>query len=89
MLEDVLVLFVADLMEVIHVELSNKGAEVAVPKVDGQDLLLEALDVEDGKVGAVLVPGSDGAVGIILSHGGSTSRISKVLEMKMEGPAIF
>lgn len=56
MLEDVLVLFVANLMEVIHVELPDEGTEVSVAEVDGKNVLFEAFDVEDGKVGSVFVP---------------------------------
>lgn len=43
--KDVLVLLVADLVEIVHVELPDKGREVAVPEVGGQDLLLEALNI--------------------------------------------
>ena len=57
MLKDVLVLFIPDLVEIIHVELPDEGREVAMPKVDGKDLLLEAVNVEDGEVGSLLVPG--------------------------------
>lgn len=45
MFKDVLVLLVADLVEVVHVELPHKGREVAVPEVGGQYLLLEALNI--------------------------------------------
>ena len=75
-LKDVLVLLVADLVEVVHVELADEGGEVAVPEVGGQDLLLEALNIKDGEVGALLVPGDNAGVLIGLNGKGVTSRIS-------------
>ena len=59
MLENVLVLLVSDFVKVIHVELADEGGEVAVPEVDGEDFLLEAVDIEDGEVGSLLVPDDD------------------------------
>ena len=59
MLEYALVLFISDLVEIIHVELADKGGEVAVPEVDGKYLFLEAIDIKDCKVGSFLVPGDD------------------------------
>lgn len=76
MLEDVLVLLVADFMEVIHVELPNKGREVAVPEVSRQYLLLEPLNIKDGEVGTLLIPGYNARVLISLNKKGVTSRIS-------------
>ena len=35
MFEDVFVLFVSDFVEIVHVELTDKGGKVAVPEVDG------------------------------------------------------
>ena len=75
MFEDVLVLLVSDLVEVIHVKLSHEGAEVSVSEVDGEDLLLEAVDVDDGEVGSFLVPAGDVGVAVVLNAGRSTSRI--------------
>jgi hypothetical protein len=40
-------------------------------------------------VGAVFAPGDDVGVDVVLNGGGGTSRISKVLAMKMEGPDSF
>lgn len=76
MLKDILILFIANLMEVIHVELSDKGAEVAVAEVDREDFLLEAVNVKDGEVGSVFVPGGYGGVGLILNGRFSTWSIS-------------
>ena len=59
MLKNVLILFIPNFVEVIHVELSDEGGEVAVPEVDGKDLRLEAVHIEDGEVGSFLVPGDD------------------------------
>lgn len=87
--EDVLVKLVADLVEVIHVELPDEGGEVLVPEVGGQDFLLEAFNVEDGEIGAFFVPADDVGVGLVLSGAADTSRIWKALEMKMEGPECF
>jgi hypothetical protein len=58
-LEDALVLFISNFVEVIHVELSDERTEVAVSEVDGQNFLLELLDVLDGEVGSFLVPASN------------------------------
>jgi hypothetical protein len=66
--EDVLVELVADLVEVIHVELPDKGGEVAVPEIGRQDLLLEPLNVQNGKVSSFLVPAHDARVLIALSY---------------------
>ena len=75
MLKDVLVLFIPDLVEIIHVELPDEGREVAMPKVDGKDLLLEAVNVEDGEVGSLLVPGDNLQEAIVLNPKKCTSRI--------------
>lgn len=88
-LEDILVELVADFVEIVHVELPDEGGEVFVAKVDGQDLLFEALHVQDGEVGAVFTPADYVGVDVVLSGDGRTSRISKVLAMKMEGPESF
>ena len=89
MFENVLVEFVADFVEVVHVELPHKRTEVFMSEVDRQDLLLKSFHVHNGEVSAVLVPGGDISVHIILHQQLPTSRISKVFEMKMEGPAAF
>jgi hypothetical protein len=59
MLENVLVLLVSNFVEIIHVELPDEGGEVSVSEVDRKNLLLEAIDIEDGEVGSLLVPDDD------------------------------
>jgi hypothetical protein len=54
--KNVLVLLVADFVEIIHVELADEGGEISVAEVNGEDFLLEAVHIEDGEVGAFLVP---------------------------------
>jgi len=54
--EDVFILFVADFVEIVHVELPYKGRKVSVPEVSRQDFLLEAFNIENGEVRAFLVP---------------------------------
>ena len=76
MLEDVLVLFVANFVEVVHVELADKGTEVAMSEKDRQNLLLELLHVVNSEVSSFFVPTSCHRVGVILDQGISTSRIS-------------
>lgn len=58
-------------------------------KVDRKDLLLETINIKDSEVGSLLIPDDDIRVEIVLNGIEVTSRISKVLEMKMEGPVIF
>ena len=50
-----------------------------------QDLLLELVDVVDDEGEPVGVPADDLLVQVILNRNWSTSRISKVLEIKIEG----
>jgi hypothetical protein len=75
-LEDVAIELVADLVEVIHVELADEGGEVAVAEVGRQDLLLEPLHIQDGEVCPLFVPADDPRMLIALRHTWSTSRIS-------------
>lgn len=89
MLENVFVLLVSNLVEIIHVELANKRREISMSKVDRKDLLLETINIKDSEVGSLLIPDDDIRVEIVLNGIEVTSRISKVLEMKMEGPVIF
>jgi len=74
-LKDVSVLFVANLVEVIHVELSHEGGEVTVPKIGRQDLLLESIHVHYGEVSPLFVPCNYPRVLIVLSDLCGTSRI--------------
>ena len=56
MLKNVLILFISDFMEIIHVQLSDKGREVTVSEVDRKDLLLKAINIKNCEVGPLLVP---------------------------------
>ena len=64
--EDLLVLAVARLLEVVHVQLAGEGAEVTVPEVLGEDLVAEATDVLHDESAAVLCPG-DHFVGLLIA----------------------
>lgn len=75
MLEDVLLL-ASYLVEVVHVQLPHERGEVLVPEVDGQDLLLELLDVLDVEIVPQLAPHDDVGVLIFLHDTKCTSRIS-------------
>lgn len=68
--------FVAYFVEVIHVELSDEGGEISVSKVDGEDLLLEFFDVQNGEADALVIPAHNVRVLTALSQSKSTSRIS-------------
>ena len=59
MLKNVLILLIPDFVEIIHVELSNKGREISVSKVDGKDLFLEAINIKDSEVSSFLIPCDD------------------------------
>ena len=89
MLENVLVLLISNLVEIIHVELSDEGGEITMPEVDGQDFFLKAINIKDGKVCSFFIPDDDHLVAVVLNRIEITYRISKVLEMKIEGPFIF
>jgi len=60
-----------------------------MPKVYRQYLLFETINVHDGKVRTLLIPNHDIRVGVVLNKTEATSKISKVLAIKMEGPFIF
>lgn len=66
MFEDASIEFVADLVEVIHVELPHEGGEVAVAEVGWQDLLLEPFNIQDSEVNALLIPAHDARVLVTL-----------------------
>ena len=89
MFEDVAVELVADFVEVIHVELPHEGAKVFVSEIDRKDLLLKPFHVDNGEVCSILAPACDVRVCFALDKSRPTSRMSKVLEMKMEGPLAF
>jgi hypothetical protein len=56
--EDLLVISVARFLEVVHVKLPGKGAEVTVAEVLREDFIAEATDVFDDKSAAVQRPGN-------------------------------
>jgi hypothetical protein len=66
MLEDVFIQFVADFVEVVHVELTHKGGEVAMPEVSRQNLLLESLHVQNSEVCSLFVPSHNARVFVAL-----------------------
>lgn len=86
-LKNALVILVSYFVKIIHVELAHKRREVAMTEVYWQNFLLEPVDVQNCEIGTLFVPSCDIMVVRILSGWVSTSRISKVLEMNMEGPA--
>lgn len=59
MFKDVFIELIADLVEIIHVELTNKRREVTMPKICWQNLLLEPFNIKDGKISSFLVPTHD------------------------------
>lgn len=63
-------------MEVIHVELTDKGCVVAVSEVDREDVLRELLDLLHDESFAVFGPADDICILRILNSKISTSRIS-------------
>jgi hypothetical protein len=56
MLENVFILLISDLVEIIHVQLSDKRREIAMSEVNRQDFLLKFLNVDYNKVSALLIP---------------------------------
>jgi hypothetical protein len=75
MLENVSVLLVTNFVEVIHIELAHKRRKIAVAKVGRQDLLFEALNVQNSEMGAVFTPGNNPRVLSALNHKELTSKI--------------
>lgn len=59
MLENVAVEFVANFVEIIHVELAHERGKVAVAEVGRQYLLFENLHLQNGKAGALGIPSDD------------------------------
>lgn len=74
-LENIFVLLVAYFVKVIHVELSHEGGEVTMAKVDGENLLLKLVDVDDDEVGAFLVPGHHILIIVVLNRNRRTYKI--------------
>ncbi len=68
MLENVFILLIANFVEVIHVELANKGREITMPKVNRKNLLLKPVHIQDGEVGALFIPRDDAGVLIALNR---------------------
>lgn len=73
------------LMEIIHVELSDEGGEPVVPKVLGEDDLLQFLLVEDADALGLAVPIDDARVLLRLSHHTRTRRMLYSLPMNEAG----
>lgn len=76
MLKDVLVELVSNLVEIVHVELPHKRREIFMSEIDGKDLLLETLKVENGEMRSLFVPANDVGVDLVLNDKRCTSRIS-------------
>jgi len=75
MLKDAPILFVANLVEIIHVELPHEGGEVAVPEIGRQYFLLKSFHVDYGEVSPLFVPCHNARVLIVLNDQCCTSRI--------------
>ena len=58
--------------EPIHVELADKGREVGMLKVEGQNLGREAIVIKNEEADAVLIPVEDVLIKLILDKGGNT-----------------
>lgn len=67
MAEDVLGGLLARLMEPVHVQLSNKTVDVAMPEVFRQDRLLELFYVLDGELFAIGRPLNDLKILVVLN----------------------
>ena len=66
MFENIFVLLISDLVEIVHVQLANKGRKIAVSKVNGEDFLLKFLNIDDNEVGSFLIPCDNVLVLIVL-----------------------
>lgn len=73
--EDILIGLVADLVEVVHVELPDEGGKVAMAEVGRQDHLLKLVSIVDNECDSVRVPANDILVFAILNRNIRTSRI--------------
>ncbi len=67
MFKDIFILLVAYFVEIVHVELPDKGWEISMSEVDWKNLLFKAFNVEDSEVCAFFVPKYDVSVGIVLN----------------------
>lgn len=59
MAEDIFAGIFAAFMEAIHIELANEGVDIAVAEVFGEDMILEVIDLFDGKLASVGHPVDD------------------------------
>jgi hypothetical protein len=56
----------AAFVEAVHIELPDEGVDVPVPEVLGEDMVLELVDLFDGKLASVGHPVDDGLVLFVL-----------------------
>jgi hypothetical protein len=59
MFENVFILLVSDFMEIIHVELPDKGGEISMSEVNWENDLLKLFNVSDNKVCSLIIPRYD------------------------------
>ena len=71
-----------DFVEVIHVELPDKGGVVAVAKVLGKNLVLQLANIFNFEASALLLPLDDVGMLVELSQNGVTWSIWKSLDTK-------
>lgn len=64
--EDIFAGVLATLVEAIHVKLTNEGVDIAVSEVFGEDVVLEVIDLLDGKLAPVGHPVNDCLVVFVL-----------------------
>lgn len=74
-LENIFVLLVANFVKVVHIELPHEGGEVAMAKIDGENLLLKLVDVDDDEIGAFLVPRHNILIVVVLNRNRRTYKI--------------
>ena len=76
MLKDAFILFISNFVEIVHVELSNKGGEISMPEVDRQNFLFKTVKIQDSKVGSFFIPYNNIWVAFVLHDVKVTSSIS-------------
>jgi hypothetical protein len=76
MLKNVSVLFITDLMEIIHIKLSHKGRKISVTEINGKYLLLKSFNIIDNKVSSFLIPTDNLDIDVVLNHKINTYKIS-------------